>query len=538
MEETLEIKTDEAWSNALESWNSPRIPNLIAPKTREELENLGEAAHALRNELAFMKFPEFQIYANLENIAETFQEDRQRGLTAVLKHEQGHRFCPFDIVTMILLEHAAKKSLESIEVPYSIGTAAKYILNLFTDMSINTLLARKNDKDIPWAYQQISKDKKDSKLWRVYGRSMELAWNAEVLPEDAELSKDESDAAQELAGIFERDVLDRDSWRDKIKSYARVIAKFLEDEQKDKSSSLDNIADNIPKTIDDKTAEELAKRLADIGSDGLPKNPSGLKEFREIMAGSEKGDPVQASITFYEMLSRAYEVMFAARPFGRPRTSPFQPEKWQPSMGADRIDIDYSIQLGGRLIPGVTTYTWNTRKREIHGGFEEVVPNLDLYLDSSGTMPNPVEQISLPVLACFVAAKKANRKGAEIRVTNFSGKNQFDTQEWTRDLDAVFRKLVTYYGGGTVFPSGQLLGEGDPKQVLVVTDTFLFNKEQTVSSVNELLRRNRGNKVTIYALHPLANGEYLRNVGAEIIHGTTPDIFKRVIGKSHEVYAK
>ena len=36
-------------------------------------------------------------------------------------------------------------------------------------------------------------------------------------------------------------------------------------------------------------------------------------------------------------------------------------------------------------------------------------------------MPNPIDQISLPVLASFVVAKKAHRKGANIRSTNFSG---------------------------------------------------------------------------------------------------------------------
>ena len=538
MEKALEPRIDEAWKRALVIWNSPDVPYVIAPRTREEAQRLGEVGIHLQGELAFMKFPEFQIYANLEKVIETFKEDPQRGLNAVLCHEQGHRFCPFDIVTTILLNHAAKKGLEGIAVPYEADAAAKLIMNLFTDMSINTTLARKGDKGIVWAYQQLSNDKQDSRLWRVYGKSMELAWNTQVLPDDAKLSTEELEAAQNIATIFQRDVLDRSTWLERIERYAVTIGKFLKDEQKDKSACLDNVSGNIPKQIDGKTAEELAKRLAEIGSDGLPTNPSGLKEFKDIMAGIEKGDPVSASITFYEMLSRAYDVMFATQPFGRPRTSPFIPQKWQPSMGAEKLDVDYSVQLGGRLIPGVTTYMWSTRKREISGGLEEVIPNLDIYIDSSGSMPNPVEQLSLPVLAGFVAAKKAHRKGAKLRATNFSGANQFQTQEWTRELDLVYRNLVTYFGGGTEFPPAQLLTQGDPRQALIITDTFLCNTQETTEAVTVLLMRNHGNTVTVYALHPAANAESLRSAGAEVIHGTTPDIFKRVIGDAHEVYTK
>ena len=34
------------------------------------------------------------------------------------------------------------------------------------------------------------------------------------------------------------------------------------------------------------------------------------------------------------------------------------------------------------------------------------------------------------------------------------------------------------------------------------------------------------------------HGNYLRGAGAEVIQGTTTDVFKRVIGKADEVYTK
>jgi len=311
----------------------------------------------------------------------------------------------------------------------------------------------------------------------------------------------------------------------------------MKDEKKDKKCQLDDITENIPKELDEKTATELSKRLAELGSNGLPTNPKGLKEFKEIMAGFGQGNPVKASIQFYDMLSDSYNVMFSTHPLGRPRINPFQPRKWNPSMPAEKLDINYSAQSGGRLIPGVNTYMWKTRKRESKHGEEEIVPNLDLYLDSSMSMPNPIEEISLPVLAGFVVAKKAHKKGANIRSTNFSGTNQHKTQEWTRELNKIFENLVTYYNGGTVFPISKLLEDGDPKQVLVITDSFIGNEDECRNSISELIKRNKGNKVAVYALHPVPNSAYLKQAGAEVISGTTTDIFKKSIGRINEVYS-
>ena len=537
MENTLEINIDESWNQGLGSWNHPNIPKVITPKNEEDFSQLKVIGQVLKGQLAFMKYPEFQTYANLENILKEVPDNPERASIAVSKHEIGHRFCPYDTITALVLNHSAKKELD--KVPYDKESAAKLITNLFTDMCINTALVKRGDKDIPWLYQELSKkeDKKDDSLWNVYATSMELAWKQEILPKDRTLKEEELEAAQELASLFEKDFFDRSKWKDNIKQYTGIISKFLKDKEKDKKSQLDDVTENIPKEIDENTATELAKRLAQIGSNGLPTNPQGLKEFKEIMAGYGQGNAVKASIQFYDMLSNSYNVMFATKPFGRPRINPSQPIKWNPSMPAEKLDVNYSVSSGGRIIPGVNTYGWNTRKRESKCGKEEVVPNLDLYLDSSSSMSNPVEEISLPVLSGFVVAKKAHKKGAILRSTNFSGDGQYETQEWTRDLYKIYENLVTYYNGGTVFPVKKLLEDGDPKQVLVITDSFVANRDECADSIIELRKRNKGNKIAVYALHPAQDSGYLKQAGAEIIHGTNTDIFKELIGKVSEVYS-
>ena len=570
MENKKQIDIDEAWKKGLISWNNPSIPRVITPKSKDEINALGKVGDALKKELAFMKYPEFQTYQNLEKITETFPEDTQRGLEAINKHEIGHRFCPYYSITLILLNHVASKALKNKKKSIDLKTASSIAVNLYTDMCDNTKLVRQGDEDIIWAYKQISK-KLDNPSWRVYGRSMELSWDKQILPEGVQLSETEQKAAEKLKKLFEGNYFDRTRWKRGCEEYTDIIGDFFSEEENNKKgksksgkssdklkgksetsnegkdgksqdkddkigTGFDDITKNIPETIDDKTAQELAKRVAEIGSNGLPTNSSGLEEFKDIMAGFGEGNPTQASIYFYDMLSKSYDVMFSTQPFGRPRINPFQPVKWNQGMGADKLDADYSAQVGGRIIPGVNTYMWNTRKREINGGLEEVVPNLDIYLDSSGSMPNPINQISLPVLAEFVIAKKAHKKGAKIRSTNFSGDQQYKSQDFTDNLQSIFENAVIHYNGGTVFPIKALLEGNDPRQVIVITDTFLGNMEETADAISDMKRQNKSNKVAIYALHPVINADLLRGAGADVIHGTTTDIFKKVIGKSVEVY--
>ena len=180
-------KTDvnNSWEKAKMIWKSLSIPYVISVRNREQIEQLGEIGQALIGQLAFMKYPEFQIYTNLEKISEVFLDNPQRGLDAVIEHEQGHKFCPYDSVTLIILNHLVKKSLSETKLKDD-ENAINAILNLYSDMCINTARVKQRSVDIPWAYQKLSIDRNDS-FWKVYGKSMEFAWDKKILPEETKL---------------------------------------------------------------------------------------------------------------------------------------------------------------------------------------------------------------------------------------------------------------------------------------------------------------------------------------------------------------
>ena len=94
---------------------------------------------------------------------------------------------------------------------------------------------------------------------------------------------------------------------------------------------------------------------------------------------------------------------------------------------------------------------------------------------------------------------------------------------------------MVHYNGGTVLPIERLL-EGETKHVVIITDTYLANKEETAEAINKLIKKDKKNRVTIYATSSQIDKNYLEKAGARVIKDTSTNIFKKVIGDANEIY--
>ncbi|MDF2664528.1 MAG: transhydrogenase alpha subunit [Microbacterium sp.] len=125
-------------------------------------------------------------------------------------------------------------------------------------------------------------------------------------------------------------------------------------------------------------------------------------------------------------------------------------ETWE--TGDDLADLDWraTLRAGGAVVPGITT-----RRRSYLA--DDPLPHetsiaLDLYIDSSGSMPNP-RSGSPAVLAGTILALSILRGGGRVRVASFSGPGQVGGSEsFTRDPGQVVRDLALFFAGGTTFP--------------------------------------------------------------------------------------
>jgi hypothetical protein len=79
--------------------------------------------------------------------------------------------------------------------------------------------------------------------------------------------------------------------------------------------------------------------------------------------------------------------------------------------------------------------------------------DLDLYVDCTGSMPNPQRMFSPVALAGAIIALSALRVGSAAQATLWSGARHFQTTGgFIRDAVEVLRVLTGYIGGATAFP--------------------------------------------------------------------------------------
>ncbi|MCW5953196.1 MAG: hypothetical protein KIT69_13155, partial [Propionibacteriaceae bacterium] len=149
-----------------------------------------------------------------------------------------------------------------------------------------------------------------------------------------------------------------------------------------------------------------------------------------------------------------------ARPWVKPLTElrpttdaadlPGPLEQWE--LGDDLADLDWpgTLTAAPEILPGVTT----RRRARIDDPERpaQVTVRLDLYIDSSGSMPNP-RQGSPAVLAGAILALSVLRGGGAVRPTSWASQGQVaGPTGFVRDPVAVMAGIAFFFAGGTSFP--------------------------------------------------------------------------------------
>ena len=127
-------------------------------------------------------------------------------------------------------------------------------------------------------------------------------------------------------------------------------------------------------------------------------------------------------------------------------------EIWDVGEDLSLIDWSATVTASPVVVPGITT-----RQREVHTDEPRQLTtrpvDLDLYVDSSGSMPDGRRTLAPITLAGVVLALSALRAGASVQVTVWSGKSDVaSTGGFTRDANVVLLGLMAFFGGGTQFP--------------------------------------------------------------------------------------
>ncbi len=160
--------------------------------------------------------------------------------------------------------------------------------------------------------------------------------------------------------------------------------------------------------------------------------------------------PVDAALEAYRRLARKAAVDVPRSQLPGEADLPGPTEPW--SLG-DRVeDIDWMATLtrSGLPIPGLNLERRSFLPESPRPG-DKLAPWIELYVDCSGSMPDPVQHFNYSILAGFILVDAALGAGGRVRVISYSSEARA-MPAFVMSPRMAHLGLLTYVGGGTRFP--------------------------------------------------------------------------------------
>lgn len=524
---TLLERWQAAWPQALAAWSAyTRLKSPLLCATSAEAVKAG-----LTVSFAMIRLVDQTVVIDLEQVAQLGIEEYA---VETLAHEIGHHvYAPASIT-----DHTRSLARMLPALP-TVSQHAPMIANLYTDLLINDRLFRSAGLRMPQLMTAVVKGNRsgsNSKLWTLYLRIYEVLWGMEPGALTGKPKLDEAiDIDARLSARLVRHYPRH--WLDGAGRFAVLLLPYLMDDAKatDRLQTLMDTRDagrgGQPEGLTQMDPEEqgsIPHPAGDPELNGSPPKPKTAAELRESQRKHGEGqarDPYQygellrlaglklddqaLAIRYYTERARPYLVPFPMLPANHSVDPlPEGTDLWEAGEPFDRIDWRESLAISPRPIPGLTTVQ---RHYGTQPGFESARQplDLDLYVDSSGSMPDPRNQLSWPALAGAVICLSALRAGAAVQVTLWASRQEvMSTKGFVRSADECLKILTGFYGGGTQFPLPTLrethagrVKLKRPTHILVVSDDGASTMFDTKDE-----RGNSGLDVCALALKQAAGG--------------------------------
>jgi hypothetical protein len=498
-----------AWPEALAAWS--RFTRLREPLLAET--RVAAAAEGLQGAFAMIRLADKAIVIDLPAIGALDLDDHA---AAILAHEIGHHvLAPGSVTDSFRLVARLRRALPTLE------RHAALVANLYTDLLINDRLQRQSGFDIAGVYARMAAEPgARSRLWMLYMGMYEALWSLDK----GSLGGPRGDPAAEgdaWLGARVVRVYARDWMRGAGRFAALVLPYLAEDAEADAAlrrlhdtrnaaagaepsgaqvveadevdgdlhPSRDPLVTGEPATAD--AAAPPAEATAPRTGAGQAREPF---EYGEILraAGVTLSDE-EIAVRYYRERALPLLVPFPTRPApvgDEPQLEGVEP--WSLGDPVEEIDWLGTAAQFATVVPGVTTVR-RVLGRDPGTSRRPDPIDLDLYVDSSGSMPDPRRATSFLTLAGAIIALSALRTGARVQATLWSGKDQWSgTAGFVRDEAAILAVLVGYYGGATAFPIHRLRDtfarrtqRDRPVHILQISDdgiTTMFGRDERGNS--------------------------------------------------------
>ncbi len=462
--EALRSTWTSRWEEALALWS--RFTRLSPPRFCATPEAARE--EGLSGSFAMIRILDHAVVIDLHGVV---QHGLEQFPLEIMAHEIGHHvLCPSNLADQARMLARMRRGLPGFEA------RAALIGNLYGDLLINDRLQRSGQVRIDRVYGALGAGSKD-RLWTFYMRIYEVLWS---LPRGT-LVGGETDPVLECdAQLGAR--LVRSYAADWMRGCGRFAALCLPYLEQDGGQALEQIlrgwldaqegGDAVPAGLTELEPDEIEgaihprddPELSGVEADAnTPPHSSGASgggqsrtpfEYGQILkALGVRLDDHELAMRYYRERAQPYLVSFPTRTVPESEEPlPEGLEAWDIGSPLEEVDWLESVMVSPRLIPGLTTVRRTYGTIEGSGVGRQPV-DLDLYIDCSGSMPNPQRDISYLILAGVIVARSALRVGSAVQVTLWSGPGQFQkTRGFERDESEVLRILTGYLNGSTAFP--------------------------------------------------------------------------------------
>lgn len=431
------------------------------------------AREGLQGSFAMIRLADKSVVIDLPQVRRFALEDYG---VEVLAHEIGHHvLAPATPTDHLRLIARIRKELPTLEAH------APMVANLFTDLLINDRLQRQEGLRIGDIYRALAavSGASSSRLWRFYTGIYESLWSLDRgsiggETEDARLLGDAWLGAR-IVRVYARD------WLVGASRFTALVLPYLVEDQNalgpadalfdTRDAALGGDAVGLSDMEEGEGGPSVHPsqdpRITGQDTQGAdtnkaiePSKGSGAGQRREpweygeiLRAGGIDLTDEQIAALYYREQAIPHLVPFPTlRQPGATEPQMEGLEPWEFGDSFDEIDWLSTLAQSPRPIPGLTTV--RRTYGEVAGEEVRTQPvDLDLYVDSSGSMPDPRRRISFLTLAGAIIALSALRTGAKVQVTLWSGKQQMmSTDGFSNQEDAILAILTGYFGGATAFP--------------------------------------------------------------------------------------
>jgi len=532
----LTARWSEEWPHALAAWSSYtqlRPPNFVNDEQEVRREGMS-------GQIAAIRLQDQRIVVNLVTIQQRGLEEHAR---AILAHEIGHHvYVPGNLTDNARMLAAIARMLSGLP-----ARVVHLVANLYGDLLINDRLQRRAEVDVAAVYKKLAAAQSGSnEVWKLYMRSYEHLW---LLPPgtliEQRLSPEEDADAMLIARLVRNFA---GHWLAGARRFAAILYPYLvKDENAKRQPILAQLglhdtktagapipdqdpSGTIPDGLTGIDPSEVADQedhfdediLSPLGEQQKQRGSSpdtAPSKGRRAQSGSQYRQPFEygqllktlglnlseqdITIRYYRERALPHLIPFPSRRAPRSWEPSFEGySQWEVGDPAEDLDPVGSLFHSPLLVPGMTTM--RRVYAESPGNEPARLPlDLDIYVDSSGSMPHPGVDISYLALAGTILALSALRAGARVQATLWSGTRQVQTSDgFIRDERTILGIITGHLGGPTAFPLHILRDtytssrRSTPAHIVVISDngadTMLQKDERGVAGADvctEALKR-------------------------------------------------